>query len=278
MRFCLAAGAFFASPFLLAADSATVADAVTAKEAPAAVPVEEGDIIAYPHAAEAVEVTAIYKGLSYACSIGPGDFFEIGSVFFKDSASLRKTAGRKGDQTHCHKGSYIIVQGTKELTKSQEGIPEVVFKMFYPFVYDNPAEETNLLKSRTITGETPESSQGLLITEADIVITHPADAEPFETEAWMNFLSFRCKAMPGDSFSIVDLSAFPHPSSNKLRTKIMLQKISGAEGNQRICPLRAYFYLRTTECLLKRTEEGVPEGAVCPFSPQEIFEKLRPDY
>ena len=268
MRFCLSAGVSLASPFLLAADPAAAEEA-------SSVPVEEGDIIPYPHAMEPVEVTAGWNGLDYACSIGPGDFFKVNYVSI-GYTGLRKTAGRKGDQTYCHKGSSILVQGIEELTKSQEGIPETVSKIFYPFVYDMSSERTNLLKSRTITGETPESAQGLLITEGDTV-AYPVNKKPIETQAVMNGMLFHCNIMPGDSFNIVQLTTFPRIHSDDMMADVMLRKSAGAPGNQTVCPFKAAVFRETTECLLKRTGEGVPEGIVCPFSPQEVFEKLAVD-
>lgn len=231
--------------------------------------IEEGDIVQYPLDAKPDEVIATMNGLRYVCTVTPGDYFKIFSIYHNQERELKvaiiKIDGSPGDQKVCHVNSLFMVWGTYEITKTKENLPKKIKTIFSPFIFVwNNLER--IQKKFEMEDLSVTDTDKILLKEEGI-LQYPLDAEPIEVTVIANHVSYNCTVAPGDYFQIIDVSYLDDG-----RAVIMLYKTKGKPGGQNICPMRSVMYIRTDKkCALKRTEEGIPEGINCRISVQTFF-------
>ena len=242
------------------------------------IPVKEGDIVQYPLDAQPVEVEAQLNGLWHICTLMPGDSFNVTDIINYDhyadertGIEVQKIEGTPGNHQICYKGSLIDVRGTHEIEKTKEGVPQIVNKIHSPFIFQGVPEDILLRKNLPSTLENL-GEETVLFKKGDI-ITYPLDAQPIEVESTMytlDDLNFRCTAAPGDSFEVVWPTSYVdfYGVSNN---SISLKKEGGTPGNQNICPKGSFTGIEIANCVLKRTEEGRPEGLLCNHSLKTLF-------
>ena len=239
--------------------------------------IKVGDIVQYPLDAEPVEVKAQLNGLWHICTLMPGDSFEATRIIDHDhyderrsGIKVQKREGTPGNHQICYEGSLIDVRGTHEMEKSKNGVPQIVNKIHSPFILWEDPEDIQRRKNLPTTLAASEA-ETILFKKGDI-ITYPLDAEPVEVESNMISLDwdFRCTVAPGDSFEVVwptNYVNFYGISENS----ISFRKEGGTPGNQEICPKDSFTGIEITNCVLKRTEEGMPEGLLCNHSLKTLF-------
>ena len=270
MNFLITLFLVFCIPF-----SAKAADGTPATEL---IPVKIGDIVQYPLNAEPVEVKAQLNGVWHICTLMPGDSFETIQILnydhYADKRSgikLQKREGTPGNHQICYEGSLIDVIGTQEMEKSTDGVPQIVNKVHSPFIFYATPENIQLRKNLPTTLE-DAGAETILFKKGDI-ITYPLDAKPVEVESTMNNLDnldFRCTVAPGDSFKVVWPTSYVDFRGIS-KNSISFRKEGGTPGNQAICPKDSFTSIETTNCVLKRTEEGMPEGLLCNHSLKTLF-------
>ena len=101
------------------------------------------------------------------------------------------------------------------------------------------------------------------------IVQYPLNAEPVEVKAQLNGVWHICTLMPGDSFEAIRILDYDYDDEG--RSEIELQKRKGTPGNHEICPKDSFTSIDTTNCIVKRTEEGMPEGLSCNHSLKTLF-------
>ena len=234
--------------------------------------VKMGDIVTYPLNAEPLEVEAEINGLQYICTIMPGDSFEVMKIFGyaynadgRGEIKLQKREGTPGNHEICHKDSSIdVMGGAYEVEKSEDGVPQRVNKMYSPFVSWSDLEDIQRRKRLPTTLSAVETET--ILFKLNDIIEYPLDADFIEVESGMDRLDFRCTEAPGDFFSIGWFINY-----NDGVNIIGFRKKEGTPGDQEICPIDSSTSIRPAECVLKRTEEGIPEGLLCSHSLKTLF-------
>ena len=264
MNLLIALFIVFLVPFsVMAADGTSAAQLI---------PVKEGDIVQYPINAEPLEVDAEINKLKYICTLMPGDSFEVIRIFnydhYADKRSeikLQKKGGTPGNQTICHEDSSIEIIGMHEPVKSKDGVPQIVNKIRSPFVNWNNIKEIQRRKRLPTTLATDET-ETILFKEDDLIV-YPPEANPAEVESLINNIYFSCTEAPGDSFRVTGI--LNHTRNGY--SIIIFRKEGGTPGNQDICPTESFTNIEITECVLQKTEEGMPEGLLCNHSLKTLF-------
>ena len=237
------------------------------------IPVKAGDIVQYPLNAEPIEIEAEINSLSYACTLMPGDSFEVIDttnydhyVDRRSKIQLQKKEGITGNHQICHGNSFIAVRGTHEVEKSKDGTPQIVNKVYSPFVpYRTYLYNIHERKKLPTTLSATIETETILFKVGDI-IQYPQDANFIEVESDINQLIFRCKEAPGDSFEVSWINNYSNGENS-----IGFQKTEGTAGNQNICHKESRTTIDITNCVLKRTEGGMPEGLLCNHSLKTLF-------
>lgn len=229
--------------------------------------VQEGDIVQYPLNAEPIEVEAKLNGLWYICTLMPWDFFEAVEIInYPDGKRSKirfiKREGTPGNQETCFAYSSINIMGTQEMRKSKDGVPQRVSTVRIPFVFNSKYLQD--IQKRKMLPTTLSAGETILFKIGDI-IEYPLDADFIEVESNMDRLDFKCTEAPGDSFEVIEISNLSEGEN------IIVKKREGTSGNHEICPKDSFTFFKITNCVLKRTEEGIPEGLLCNHSLQTLF-------
>ena len=232
--------------------------------------VKVGDIVQLPLNAEPIEVEAKINGLWHTCTLMPGDSFEVVDIInYRDGiesiVKFQKREGTPGNHEICFADSSIDVMGTHEVEKSKNGIPQIMNKILFPFFIDLRQLEDIQRRKRLPTTLSTVETETVLFKVGDI-IEYPLDAEPIEVESSMDQLDFKCTEAPGDSFEVTRIL-----NLSKGENIIIFRKREGMPGNQDICPRKSFTAIEIAQCVLKRSEEGMPEGLLCNHSIKTFF-------
>ena len=236
------------------------------------IPVKIGNLIQYPLDAEPIEVETVINGLQYVCTLMPGDLFETIQIInynhFHDRKSnilLQKRGGAPGNHQVCHRNSApIYVMGTHEMRVSNDGGSQIVNKIHSPFIPWNDPENIQRRKNHP-TALAAVEAETILFKKGDIIV-YPLDADFIEVESRINTMDFNCTMAPGNSFKVIGTTIHGNGIS-----EITFRKREETPENHQICPKDSFTSIETTKCVLKRTEEGLPEGLLCNRSLKTLF-------